>query len=79
MLFRLQPHTSVSRWTPLIPWYSADATQFLPTWREAVHKGEPEAYHEANHLRRSLLAWLRSDHAVSCDVPLDAVRDVLSA
>jgi hypothetical protein len=46
--------------------------QFLPTWREAVHKGEPEAYHEANHLRRSLLAWLRSDHAVSCDVPLDA-------
>jgi hypothetical protein len=46
--------------------------QFLPTWREAVHNGEPEAYHEANHLRRSLLAWLRSAEAVACDVPLDA-------
>ena len=46
--------------------------QFLPTWREAVHRGEPEAYHEANHLRRSLLAWLRSEDAVSSDVPLDA-------
>ncbi|HTV85023.1 MAG TPA: hypothetical protein VME63_06445 [Dyella sp.] len=46
--------------------------QFLPTWREAVQQGEPETYHQANHLRASLLAWLRAEDAVASDVPLDA-------
>jgi hypothetical protein len=45
--------------------------QFLPTWREAVHAGEPDAYHEANQLRRNLLEWLRSENAVSNELALD--------
>lgn len=46
--------------------------QFLPTWREAVRAGEQGAYHDANQLRRKLLAWLRSEEAVFNEVPLDA-------
>jgi hypothetical protein len=46
--------------------------QFLPTWREAERAGEPEAYHEANQLRRKLLAWLRCEESVSSELPLEA-------
>jgi hypothetical protein len=46
--------------------------QLLPTWREAVHAGDPEAYHEANLLRRKLLTWLRSEDVVSGQTSLEA-------
>lgn len=71
----LSEFESVGRINQRISLYEArilhGINQFLPTWREAVCAGEPDAYHEANQLRRSLLAWLRSDNAVSSELALE--------
>lgn len=72
----LSEFESVGRINQRISLYEARVlhgiNQFLPTWREAMRAGEPDAYHEANQLRRSLLAWLRSENAVSSEIALES-------
>lgn len=72
----LSEFESVGRINQRISLYEArilhGINQCLPTWREAVCTGTQDAYHEANQLRRSLLAWLRSDNAVSNELALES-------